>query len=169
MDPVTLLLATLLAAAAADHQEKRSRRGSRPELPPDLQRKKEDRTAEGFELLSEEWPEGMTPIDWALMELLESAGEPVHPWTYSQLDAFQKGRLICPLGHELKQGTFEYLEIPILKAAMRPGLGRQVQIEKDREEEDLADGLIRCTAPGHTHADRTFWAPTGRFELVYEP
>lgn len=159
MDPVTFLLATLLAAAASDEVQKQARDQKKPDAPPEPDLDAD--LAEALDLLGENWPQTMSPADWALMELMETLGQPVSPWTHAQLVSFGQGTLMCPLGHTLEDARMKVLDFGVSMAPLTQDKGSRVTADSGLfdTEYDLAGGLISCGHPDHTDADRLFWFP----------
>ncbi len=170
MDPISLLLATLLAAAASDQadQARRQHRGDPgrpPQDPPDPLATPQ----EAIDLLGETWPERLTPLDWAWMELMEASGTPVHPWTLEQVQAFRQGQVICPLGHNMKEGFFRYLEMNLQESPIKPEGHDAAVVDQESGETDygVVNGLVRCTHEGHSPSNNIFWFPFSGFDLNY--
>lgn len=167
MDPVTLILATMLAAAASDQSEKQRQQQKNPEpikLPPvDL-----GSSQEALDLLGEAWPPNMHEVDFAWMDLMDAYGTRVLPWTHEQLISFKQGVLMCPLGHT-DPDFFEHLELQIENAPIEQETGGKYRVLTDDRAPDRYEnhGLIVCNHPGHDDNNKTFWFPWHLMELDF--
>ncbi len=179
MDPISVILATILAAAASDQVQQSGSRQKRDPWPPGKKPSRQD-LVEAAALLGEEWPNNLTPMDWAWMGFMETYGTPVQPWTPQQLAAFQAQRITCPLGHDIRDVTFEYVDMNINRAPVQ--IDRHdaetrdfleieptatIQTGETKTEESVASGLAVCTHPDHTDENKTFWFPYQWFDVDY--
>jgi hypothetical protein len=170
MDPITVLLATLLTAAAADQSEQRTRRPRRlgeprePDPPPELP----EASMEALELLGEAWPESLTEADFAWMDLMEALGHKVVSWNHEQLAAFRNNTLMCPLGHtditQMEYMTIKSEENPLFHSKAS---GEFIVGATDRDIRDELGGIVICKHPGHSPDDHAFWFPE-KFDTIWE-